>query len=613
MHLNLFSLFLSCLFSLVAAKDYNFYVVTIFAPGVNMGVQIGDKIEPLSNEKFPLFTGKVVADEITNYKYVALDEAGNVIDTESIERTYTEETAKTNEVYNRHNKSVTIPDLPRPFKNMFPMGTPKFKPFPKDIIYNVYANCDPEAYAYISNEPFITVESGVKPNNSLANCTISIVSPKKKYFKTEGSLHPIGYGSRVYKKLSWGLKFEDKFLGRKAVKLRAMAADPSFVREKLSTEIYKAVGVPVQEGTYARLIINNDVYGLYSIVDSFSKKWVGAYVHGDEEKEIGISYKMYTSVPNYPDFRYVGEDYTQYSRYQPDEYEDSQIDPEVEASKYEKIIEFTRLFDQWIQNYGEDMSETAVTELAKFLNIESVLRILVVDTLILALDNFWIRMSNASVYYDPDKNKYIILPYDFDKVLNGSSGDPMLDPENYIFDCFEWALQHEEQIEHFFTNHILNHPQIKQRYDVILAKASRETFAGDVVSQYIQACAELIREDVQWNYDSLEQLATTYDGQVNHYTYQDFENNIKDGAVLYKAGIVDNDSPFGVEQFVNERGNSCRTATQTVDLSSNENISDNDEVQAYIDDGSSTSSAFSITSKTSLLFVLSYFIFYLFF
>jgi len=613
MNFKLFSLVLSYFVSLVFAKEYNFYVISIFGKGITLGVKYGDKIEKLSNEKYPLFTGKVEADEITKYQYVALDETGTVIQTETVDRTYTEETGKKNEVYDRTNKSVTIPELPRPFKNMFPMGTKKFKPFPKDIIYNVYAECD-DTYNYIANEPFIGGDVGGKQNQAISNCTFHIVSPKKKDFSSTGSIHVIGYGSRLFKKLSWGLKFEDKFLGRKAIKLRAMAGDPTLVREKLSTEIYKAVGIPVQEGTYARLIINNDIYGLYSLVDSFSKKWVGAYVHGDEDKEIGFSYKMYTSIPDYPDFKYMGEDYNLYHRYQPDEYEDTQVDPEVEATKYERIIEFTRLFDEWLQNYGDDMSETAVTELAKFLNIESVLRILVVDTLILALDNFWLRMSNASVYYDPDKKKYLILPYDFDKVLLGSTGDFMLDPENYIYDCFTWANQHEDQIEHFFTNNILNHPQIKARYDVILAKASRDTFAGDVVSQYINACADLIREDVQWNIDATAQLATTYPGTVNHYTVEDFENNLKDGAVAFQADYVENDAPFGIESFVNQRGNSCRAATQNTDLSNNENISDNEEVAQYHDDGKSTSGASSLfSSKTSLLFIVSYFVFYLFF
>ncbi|OUM68979.1 hypothetical protein PIROE2DRAFT_3211 [Piromyces sp. E2] len=497
---------------------------------------------------------------------------------------------------------------------MFPMGTKKFKPLPKDYVYNIYAKCDEEAFSYIANEPFLGGGVGGTPNNNPANCTIHIISPKKNFVST-GSIHVIGYGSRLFKKLSWGLKFDDKFLGRKAVKLRALAGDPTYVREKLATELYKAVGVPVQEGSYARLIINDTVFGLYTIIDSFSKKWVGAYIHGDEDKEIGFSYKLYTDLPNYPDFKYLGEDYTLYSRYQPDEYEDTDVDPEVEGSKFERIIEFTRLFDQWINTYGDDMSDTAVTELGKFLNIESVLRILVIDTLILALDNFWLRMSNASLYYDPDKKKYLILPYDFDKVLLGSTGDALLNLEedNYLFDCFTWANQHEETVEHFFTNNILNHPQIKARYDVILAKASRETFASDVVSQYIKATADLIREDIQWNIDATEQLPTTYEGDLNHYTYEDFENNLVDGSVSFADGLIINDAPFGIEGFVNTRGNNCRAATQTIDVSNNENISDKEEVKIYQDDGedSTVSSAFStiIISNASLLLVLSYFIY----
>ncbi|ORX44693.1 hypothetical protein BCR36DRAFT_414927 [Piromyces finnis] len=616
MKLNTYSIFifLISIFPTILAKEYSFRVVSILGKGFDLGVKYGDRVEKLSSDKFPLFIGVVNADNISQYQYVALDSSGTVVQTENIVRTYNEDAHKINEVYNRENKSVTIPEFPRPFKNMFPMGTSKFKPLPKNTIFNIFAECDENAYTNLADEPFIIRDDGKKkPNEAIAQCTFHIISSKKN-FVSKGSIHVIGYGSRAFKKLSWGLKFEEKFLGRKAIKLRAMAGDPTLIREKLATELYKAVGVPVQEGAYARLIINNNIYGLYNILDSFSSKWVASYIHGDEDKEIGFSYKLYTSLPNYPDFKYLGEDYTNYLKYQPDEYEESEIIQQDEASKFSHIIEFTRLFNDWVNNYGEDKSDQAVTELAKFLNIELVLRILVVDTLILALDNFWFRMSNASLYYDPYKKKYLILPYDFDKVLLGSTGDPMLDLEgdNYLYDCFTWVNQHEDQIEHFFTNNILNHPQIKARYDVILAKASRETFSDDIVSQYIQANANLIRDDVQWNIDALEQLQIGYQGVVNHYTYEDFENNLVEGSVGFVADYVVNDAPMGIESFVNIRGNGCRTATQTTDISNNENISDNEEVTPYHDDGKDSSASEKV-SKISLTFVLSYFLFYFLF
>jgi len=615
MNIKIFGVVLLLLFALVTAKECKFKVVSLYGKEYNLGVLINSTIYLLSNEKFPVFSGKFDVDSITQYQYVVLNSYNIVIEVEDIIRTYSEENSKLNEVYNRSTKiNIEIPDLPRPFKSMFPMGTSTFQPIPNNIIYNVFANCD-DTYRNLTNSPFVggsNVNSG-ETNKQLSYCTFNIISPKNN-FSTKGTLHIIGYGSRMYKKLSWAMKFDKKFLGRRAMKLRALASDPTLIREKLAIELYKAVGVPVQEGTYARLVINGDVYGLYSLTDSFSRRWLGAYVHGDEDKEIGFSYKMYTNPPQYPDFRYLGEDYHEYTHnYVPDEYEEMDINPNVEASKFNRIIEFTRLFDRWVKNYGNDMSDTAIKELEKFLNIESLVRLLVIDTLILALDNFWIRMSNAAIYYNPDKNKYQIIPYDFDRALYGGIGDTILDlgENRYLFDCYTWAFQHEELIDHYFTKNILNHPQIKQRYDVVLARTSRETFNSYYVSNYLKAVADLIREDVQWNFESTDRLQIGYTaGIVNRYTLEEFESNRGYGHVGYDRLAHVNDAEFGLQEYVDIRGNSCKSYTKYIDLSFNDNISDKEEIPEFHPDIKGESSlAFSI--KASFLLIITQYIFFI--
>jgi len=52
-------------------------------------------------KKKKVFNGTVVEDNIKEYKYVAIDNQGHVIDEESITREYTDETSEINEVYNR--------------------------------------------------------------------------------------------------------------------------------------------------------------------------------------------------------------------------------------------------------------------------------------------------------------------------------------------------------------------------------------------------------------------------------------------------------------------------------------------------------------------------------
>jgi len=572
MKLNILGLSIASLIAYCEAKTFNFNVVSIKGEGFNLGVKFGNEVKPLNDTNFPLFSGAVEANDITKYKYVVLDSTGGVAEEETIERTYSEETSKINEVYNRTNKDVVIPELPQPFNNMYPMGSDQFKPIPNNVIYNIYAKCNPEDYASVSNSPFL---NGMTEFNDIqVNCTITIVSPKR-VFKSEGGLHVIGYGSRLYKKLSWNMRFEKKFLGRKSVKLRALASDPTFIRENVATELYRAVGVPVLDGTYARLFINGHTYGLYSIIDSFSKRWVGSYIHGNVKAKTGYSYKLYTDIPYYPDFLYKGENREDYFLYKPDEYDEAEANKENPDTLYPPLFNFLKQFNAWEATPGRP-----IAQLAEFFNIEALLRLLVIDTLTLAQDNFFLRVSNAAIYYNPEKKNYVIIPYDFDHALRGGQSDPVL-AENYMSDCFTWAFQNEDQIPHRFVKTLLEHPDIKKRYDVILAKTTNEIFNSKVLSEYIDAVANLIREDIQWTDDAMVSLPTTYNGDVNNYTLEQFEGNLKDQPVSSEGKEISDGCEYGLMQAIELRSDACKAATQSVDTSNNENISDKEVVPLY--------------------------------
>ncbi|OUM59723.1 hypothetical protein PIROE2DRAFT_14660 [Piromyces sp. E2] len=555
------------LVALVNANNYRFNVVSIYGEGSQLGVKYGNIVKPLTASPFPLFTGDVVADDIKEYKYVSLNSVGEVIEEESITRTYSDDTSKINEVYNRTTKKVNIPELPKPFKDMFPMGTEKYKPFPNEI-YNIYAKCDEYPYGILTVDPFLKTYE--LPGKS-ANCTITIISPENT-FQSAGAVHLIGYGSRLFKKLSWNMKFEKKFMGRKAIKLRAMAYDASLMREKFASAIFKAAGVPVQECTYARLFINGDRYGLYSMVDNLNSKWIKNYIHGNSKAQIGFSYRLDSAHPKGPfaDLRYHGDNYTVYENfytYKVDEYEGKKTKPLNKATQYNLLIQFIKLYNTWTITYANDFSEKAVTELEKFLNLESLLRLIAVESLLMAADNFYIVNSNTELYYNTEKNYYQFLPFDFDNAMYGPSDNILIKPVGYLEDCLTWVNYDEGKFEHYFTNHLFKHPQIKDRYNVILAKISNYPFHKDVVHQYIRAVTDLIQEDVQWNFKLQDELSIGYGGIQRHYTLTDFENNLVNRNLDLSAFRNENGTRIDFMQFLEMRGDKCRDFTASVDLS----------------------------------------------
>ncbi|ORX42555.1 hypothetical protein BCR36DRAFT_362315 [Piromyces finnis] len=594
---SLFVLFF--FFALGYAKNYKFNVVSILGENSFIGVKYGNVITPLTPQPFPLFSGLINADKIEEYKYVELNSLGNVVGEESLTRTYSDENSKINEVYNRSNKNIKLPELPKPFQQMFPMGSKKYQPLP-NVIYNVYAKCDEAAYKNLSSQPFL---NGTKQqNDNLAICQFTIISPEN-VFQTTGSIHVIGYGSRLYKKLSWTMKFDKKFLGRKAIKMRAMANDPSLIREKFASELYKSAGIPVQECTYARFFINGDNYGLYTMLDSLNRKWIKNYIHGNSKADIGFAYKLDSAHPEGPfaDFKYIDENYLSYRKrhtYKIDEYEEDKLNPMEESKQYYHLVQFIKLYRNWVVNYGNDFSDKAVIELEKFFNIESMLRVLAVESLTLATDNFFMVMSNSDLYYNPEKKYYQILPFDFDRMLCGPFDNVMFDPVGYMDDCITWVNYDESHFDHYFTNNLLKHPQIKNRYDVILAKISRYTFDKNVVARYIHAVADFIREDVQWNFELNDKLTISYNGIHNHFTVNDFENNLVNRNLELSTFTKNNITQIDLMQFIEMRGDRCRAYTSSIDLSKNKNHSFDIDLT---DDVLKSSGVSSITKRSFML------------
>jgi len=502
---------------------------------------------------------------------------------------------------------------------MFPMGTDKYQPLP-NVVYNVYANCEKKSYTDLVTRPFLEED---EQNEGESKCNITIVSPEE-VFQTTGSVHVIGYGSRLYKKLSWTIKFDEKFMGRKAVKMRAMANDPSLVREKFASELYKSAGIPVQECTYARFFINGDSYGLFTMSDSLNRKWLKNYIHGDSKAKIGYAYKMDSSWPEgpYADFKYVSDDFNVYREtwsYFVDEYDKpkgAEIDQE-DPKNWEHLINFIKLYKNWVDKYGNDNSDTAVQELEKFFNVESLLRVLAVESLTVASDNFWVIMGNSDLYYNPEKNYYQILPFDFDRLLSGPLDNPLIDPEGYMVDCLNWAYYGDgkDTLDHYFTKNILKHPQIKNRYDVILAKISKYNFDKRIVHNYIEKLTELIREDVEWNFEQNNKLKIPYKGIVNKYTIKDYEDNMVNRNISlsdFKKPYANEDDSIQVDlmQFIEMRGDSCRAYTSNVDIEKNK---DDKYDITLTDDVFNLESGASTLKATTLLLALSYLLYFIIF
>jgi len=560
MRFNAISLALSSMVAVANAATWKFNVVNIGGTEYDMGVKYNNKVVKMTSEIFPLYSTTIESGSSTTYKYVLLDKTGNVVEEEYFDRTYTDETANINEVYDRTNKNVSVPELPKVFDPLYSSsGTEKYQPFSKNEIYTIYASCDETTYTDLKHNPFV---NGSHKNKNTSNCTVNIITPNSADSKT-GTLQLVGFNSRHYKKLSWKFKLDKKILGRKTIKVRALASDPTLMRDKLSSELYRSLGVPVSSGTYARVIINDDIWGLYSIVDTIGGKWISNMIHGDDDARVGYTYKMYSSVPNGPfaSLRYLGEDPTKYQY--SGSYEADEIDKDdTEApNDFYRLARFTKMFEDWVNTYENDQSDAAVKALEEFFDLESLLRQMTVEALTVAYDNFWAQLGNYALYYNPQTNKYQIIPYDFDGTFYGSNGSSYYGSD-YLSDCITWA--DNTPPDKYFVNNLFKHDNIKRRYQEILGLTVNKVFNVESISPFIDGVSSLIRDDVEWNFGLIDDLDSEIPGHVNHYTLDNFDDNTNFKYVAYNAAVSYNDAHYGIKQWVQTRGGYCKAYAESV-------------------------------------------------
>jgi spore coat protein CotH len=213
-----------------------------------------------------------------------------------------------------------------------------------------------------------------------------------------------GTGSRSSVKP--GLRFDfdyytsdQKFLGLKSFLLRNNTQDPSGMRERLSMELFKRMGLFTSREAHARLYINGDYAGLFTIVESLDKTFLTK--NFNENDGHLYEYAFDNASPYVFNFGYAGPDPASYTP-KPFKPETKESDPQGE------VIE--RLF--WTANVaGDAVWRTSIEE---FLDMKKFIRHL-------AIENFLAEEDGLTGDYGPNNfyfyrflntNRFMFLPWD---------------------------------------------------------------------------------------------------------------------------------------------------------------------------------------------------------
>ena len=73
-----------------------------------------------------------------------------------------------------------------------------------------------------------------------------------------------------------------EFHGRKSVILDNVTQDPTFLREPLSYAVFEAMGIAAPQIAHTRLTVNDEYWGVYTLVEDVTKPFLEARL-GDKE------------------------------------------------------------------------------------------------------------------------------------------------------------------------------------------------------------------------------------------------------------------------------------------------------------------------------------------
>jgi spore coat protein CotH len=165
---------------------------------------------------------------------------------------------------------------------------------------------------------------------------------------------------------------KDRLYQYRRVKLRALASDPSYIREKLAYDIVKSAGLVSAEFSYVRVFMNDQPLGLFGIIETFKDPWLAnTFANGSTSYKNGYLYQGIFSTPqssaqgHVSDLSYIDN----ITAYEDGQYEIKQAASKGNKVDWKPLQDFTKFVSTAPTNQSD-----AVTTWKKHLDTDSFLR-----------------------------------------------------------------------------------------------------------------------------------------------------------------------------------------------------------------------------------------------
>ncbi|CUU06220.1 Por secretion system C-terminal sorting domain-containing protein [Candidatus Kryptobacter tengchongensis] len=300
-----------------------------------------------------------------------------------------------------------------------------------------------------------------------------------------GEIRFKGHSSRYYPKKPFYIRFKkgSEFEGWSRMGFNAMYTDKSLMREQLTWDLWRAMGMIGPETYYANLYINNKNYGLYLFVERIDE----TLKRNPEKFGFSPGGSLYEPSDNYHcgDLSIPTDSSNYYLCYEKKFPADS---------NYSDLIQLIQEINQTpVENFHEFVERRFFSE--------SLINWFVLNTLTHMGDTY---NKNYYLYHDSVSDKWLIIPWDYDLSF-GRDGDSRLPyPLSLLSDKFKyWYMLPYHGVDNplkikFFQNQVLLN-KFKQRLDSMLANVFTEERINRLIDQYYLMIKDYVyRDEFKW-------------------------------------------------------------------------------------------------------------------
>jgi len=211
-------------------------------------------------------------------------------------------------------------------------------------------------------------------------------------------------GDKKSFKLDFNEFVEDRKIdGLRKLNLNNGVGDPAFQREFVCYNLLRQMGIPAPRVAFAKVYINDEYWGLYSLVEQIDKSFL-------KDNYVDNNGALYKNI-DWSTMTYIDENESSYPEFEK---------KTLESEPFSDLIELIKRMNSDKNSFAEDLEEVFY--------VDDYLKILAVDIITSNWDSYHYHGRNWYLYKDSTTQKFHWQPWDYNLALGGTfdGGDPLV-------------------------------------------------------------------------------------------------------------------------------------------------------------------------------------------